>query len=93
MSKIDSILEDRGKSYGSYDINVEAVASIMGILHRVHKDKTGETLNLIDYSNLSYIVIKLVRLGATPDHLDSLKDIQGYAKLAEDYYTTLKVLK
>ena len=84
--KIDEILEQRGANYGSYKENVEAVAAIMLSLHKVHKEKTGEDLNLIDASNLQYQVIKLVRLAATPDHEDSWKDIQGYAKLAEEYY-------
>ena len=83
---VDKTLEERGNSYGSYKENVEAVADIMRNLNIVHKDKTGEDLNLIDFTNLNYQVIKLVRLAATPNHLDSWHDIQGYGKLAEEYY-------
>ncbi len=83
---VEKTLAERGESYGAFDINVEAIADIMGTLQHVHKAKTGEDLNLIDFTNLQYQVIKLVRLGATPNHKDSWLDIQGYAKLSEAYY-------
>ena len=83
---IDEVLEQRGNNYGDYKENVEAIANIMGELNKVHKAHTGEDFNLIDFTNLNYLVIKLVRLGATPNHLDSYLDLQGYSKLAKDYY-------
>ncbi len=83
---VDKVLKDRGESYGSFEVNVEAIATIMKELNHVHKCKTGEALNLIDFTHLHYQVIKLVRLGATPTHKDSWTDIQGYAKLSEAYY-------
>jgi uncharacterized protein YejL (UPF0352 family) len=86
MSSIDDTLKGRGKDYGDYKDNVEAIAKIMKTLNEVHKHKTAEDLNLIDFTNLNYAVIKLVRLAATPDHIDSWHDLQGYAKLAEKYY-------
>ena len=86
MPTLDETLEERGSSYGAFDVNVEGVAEIMGVLNHVHKCKTGMDLNLIDHTNLHYQVIKLVRLGATPAHQDSWRDLQGYAKLSEAYY-------
>ena len=83
---VDATLKERGKTYGSYKENVKAVAAIMKSLNDVHKDMNGVDMNLIDHCNLQYLVIKLVRLGATPSHLDSLHDMQGYAKLIEEYY-------
>lgn len=83
---IKETLKERGEIYGDYGLNVESIASIMNILQKLHHTNTGETMNLIDYSNLNYIVIKLVRLGVTPEHIDSWHDISGYAKLIEDYY-------
>jgi len=83
---VDKTLEERGESYGDFGVNIEAIATIMKELNHVHKCKTGEDLNLIDHTSLQYQVIKLVRLGATPDHKDSWLDIQGYAKLSEEYY-------
>ncbi len=87
MSKeIEDILEERGDSYGDFGVNIEAIATIMKELNHVHRCKNVEDLNLIDHMSLQYQVIKLVRLGATPAHLDSWKDLQGYAKLSEEYY-------
>jgi len=83
---LEETLEERGSSYGAFDVNVEAIAAIMKDLNHVHKCKTGEGLNLIDFTNLHYQVIKLARLAATPHHKDSWLDIQGYAKLSEAYY-------
>jgi len=84
--KVDELLADRGKDYGDFGVNVEAVAEVMKALQTVHICKTGKQMNLIDHCNLQYQVIKLVRLAATPNHIDSWKDVQGYAKLSEDYY-------
>ena len=83
---IEETLKDRGSNYGDYGVNVEGVATIMGELQHIHKAKTGEALNLIDYSNLNYLVIKLVRLAATPNHVDSYHDLAGYSTLMEEYY-------
>ncbi len=83
---VEETLKERGDSYGSFEVNVEGIATIMKELNHVHKCKTGEDLNLIDFTNLQYQVIKLVRLAATPNHKDSWLDIQGYAKLSEAYY-------
>ena len=84
---IENVLEERGNSYGNYNVNVEAIANIMDILNTVHFEKTGQPLSGADRVNLEYQVIKLVRLGATPSHKDSWIDVQGYGKLAEIYYS------
>ena len=85
-NQVEEILEERGNVYGDFDVNVEAIANIMRELNHVHKCKTEEDLSLIDFTNLNYQVIKMVRLAATPSHKDSWKDVQGYAKLSEEYY-------
>lgn len=84
---IETTLEERGKVYGQYSHNVDAVADIMRTLRKLHK-LAHEDLPLTpaDEVNLGYIVIKLVRLGVSPDHQDTWHDLQGYAKLAEGYY-------
>ena len=84
--KVDETLEQRGKVYGSYETNVQAVSDIMRTLQEVYREKNGVDMSLFDCTNIQYIVIKLVRLGATPNHKDSWLDIQGYAKLSEDMF-------
>jgi len=84
---IDKTLKERNKVYGDYKDNIEAVANIMDSLKCLHEcAHNNEPMPPQDEANLYYIVIKLARLGVTPNHIDSWHDLQGYAKLAEDYY-------
>ncbi len=80
-NEIVDILADRGKIYGSFKTNIEARGSIMDILDSIHSDKNHSKLSSVDYQALNDIVIKLVRLAATPEHIDSFVDISGYAQL------------
>ena len=90
MSKVDETLENRANSYGSFSANVEAVGNIIDILDNVRFDKEQIMLTPTERQHLTYQVIKLVRLGATPNHLDSWHDIQGYAKLSEEYFKNVQ---
>ena len=83
---IDNTLEERGKTYGEYKYNIIAIGNIMTSLHALHEQAHGIDMTPEDEANLYYIVIKLVRLGVSPNHLDTWHDLQGYAKLAEGYY-------
>ncbi len=87
---VDKTLKERGNNYGSYGANVEAISTIMDALDGVKVDKDGRRLTTIERTHLQYQVIKLVRLGATPEHVDSWHDIQGYANLSEKYFKGLK---
>lgn len=78
---LDEILEERGNAYGDFNLNVHSRGRILDILQQIHIDKTGNYLQGTDLQAINDIVIKLVRLGATPDHLDSWNDIAGYARL------------
>lgn len=80
-NKAVDILADRGKVYGSFKVNIEARANIMNILNSIHSDKNHSKLPSVDYQALNDIVIKLVRLAATPEHIDSWRDTSLYAKL------------
>lgn len=83
-NKVVDILADRGKVYGSFKVNIEARANIMDILNSIHSDKNDFELCSVDYQALNDIVIKLVRLAATPEHIDSYVDISGYSQLNID---------
>jgi len=81
QGKAEDILKDRGEVYGRYDVNLAARAEIMDTLNFLYKEKNKHDLYPIDGQALNDIVIKLVRLAASPEHLDSWLDIQGYAEL------------
>jgi len=78
---VNEILEDRGKVYGDFSVNLNARADIMSILDNVSKDKTGLIMDYLSRQAINDIVIKLVRLAATPDHIDSWEDTSNYARL------------
>ena len=84
---VDEILKERGKKYGSYELNLSSRAQILSILDEIHEEKNGELLSEINRQALNDIVIKLVRLAATPKHKDSWTDIAGYAKLNQELIT------
>lgn len=66
------IVGDRADAYGDLQENAEKVAAILRVL--------GLTETALDYP-LAMIVVKLVRLSNSPDHVDSWVDIAGYAGL------------
>ena len=75
------ILEERGKVYGNFKMNLLCRADIMATLNQVAVSKTGRLLSNQDYQAINDIVIKLARLAASPEHKDSWEDIAGYATL------------
>ncbi len=87
---VEKTLKERGSNYGSYGANVEAVATIMNTLDGLKVEKDNRRLTAIERTHLQYLVIKLVRLGAAPEHADSWHDVQGYAKLSEEYFKEAK---
>ena len=83
---VDKVLEQRGKVYGDFNIGTKCFSIIMEALNAIHCDKNGKPLNKEDEIKLYYIVMKLIRVAATPDHIDSWVNIQGYAKKIEETY-------
>lgn len=84
MSDVKETLNQRGSIYGDYGRGIEARNQIMDVLDQHHAIQNGHQLPAKYRTMLLDIVSKLVRLGATPDHLDSIHDVQGYAKLYEE---------
>lgn len=87
METVNKTLEQRGEFYGSYTVGSNEFAKILDSVKTIFKDKNGVEMSNSDLVHINYIIMKLVRLSATPNHLDSWHDIQGYAKLAELHYT------
>ena len=90
MEDVKNTLEQRGANYGSFEVGTKNFAKILGALKDIYKDKNGKEPSELEFLPIIYLVMKLVRLGATPDHIDSWHDIQGYAKLGEDMYNKNK---
>ena len=77
----NEILKERGSVYGDFRTNLLARANIMNNLDKVHLGKTTEKLDSVHYQAINDIVIKLVRLAASPEHIDSWRDLSLYAQL------------
>jgi len=78
----EEIVKERAKKYGDpaqFFVALEEVWTIMDVL------KAGSP-NHIDgvHANLKMIVMKALRLCHTPDHKDSLVDIEGYKICLEE---------
>ena len=86
MDAVNKTLENRGKDYGSFEVGTKEFASIMDSLETIYIDKNGDVPSYKEFLPIIYLVMKLVRVGATPNHIDSWHDIQGYAKLTEEMY-------
>lgn len=78
--EIEKLIEQRGKEYGDPKAAFDFVAKSFAA-YQANK-RTTETLAQ-DHA-VYMILTKLSRIAYTPDHLDSWRDIQGYAKIGEN---------
>lgn len=90
MENVKDTLNQRGEVYGSFEVGTTGFAGIIDNLKKIFVDKNRREPTEKEFLPIYYLVMKLVRLGATPDHIDSWHDIQGYAKLTEDMYKKYK---
>ena len=81
MEEINKLLDQRQSVYGDFGKGVRLEAKMMQLLNKIHKEHNGHLLSDRHQSYFFRILIKLSRLGVSPDHLDSWKDIEGYAHL------------
>lgn len=85
MSNVNKTLEDRGAHYGKYSEGVKLRATIMNLIKDRHLEANGDCMPRVFESMMWDLVNKLSRLAVSPDHIDTIHDIGGYAKLYEDY--------
>lgn len=81
---IESTLEERGKRYGSFALEAQAIMSIKRILF----PENGPAIEMPDICRQAaeMIVVKLVRaMRGDPMYGDNWHDMIGYAKLVEDW--------
>ncbi len=80
---VDEILKERGSVYGSYKSGVDS----RGIILKALKDQYLIINEIIMPESqevwLMDLINKLARLSSNPNHLDSIHDLIGYAKLIE----------
>lgn len=83
MNEAREVIRERAKIYGP---TWTLTSKLIAILHNLgHMDSImGDG---IVYHNWFMILSKLMRLLASPRHIDSWVDIAGYAQLVIDYMT------
>ena len=82
-SSVDELLEQRCRVYGDFGLGTGTEALILQSLCNMHEATNKKTMSPQHQVWLAKIVMKLVRLGATPTHIDSWLDISGYATLVK----------
>ncbi len=81
--QIGAILRERGKMYGNFLRQAGIAADLKGIM-RAHIDWTMQ-LAPDQREALEMIAVKIARiLNGNPNHGDSWRDIEGYARLVAD---------
>ena len=81
---LEDTLRQRGQIYGDYRGDVETKVKIMEIILNRYYEVNDKPMPARDMEHLHPIVMKLVRIAASPRHLDSWHDLAGYAVLVED---------
>ena len=77
---VDEVLEERGKSYGTYE---SGVVFRTEFLNSIEKRK-GKNLTNKEQVIWNDIAMKLSRLAFDIEHDDSWTDLQGYAKIIQE---------
>ena len=78
-------MSSRQENYGSYEDGTVFRAQIMEAIRTRYTQHHGNLMNPMYEMMIWDIVNKISRLAVTPDHLDSIHDIVGYATLYESY--------
>tara|TARA_R110000765_G_scaffold211103_1_gene316211 strand:- start:56 stop:334 length:279 start_codon:yes stop_codon:yes gene_type:complete len=69
---IQSVTQDRGRDYGHPKDTFANIAALQCVVRSCPNPAIRHALEMI--------CVKLVRLTVTPDHMDSVIDIAGYAR-------------
>jgi Domain of unknown function (DUF6378) len=83
MTTTDQVIKERGEVYGDFFEGITLEAQIIQLLKDRYKHHYGLEMGLVYQMYFSKIAMKLSRLAVTPDHVDSWRDIAGYAHLVE----------
>lgn len=80
MSEINSIQIERGNVYGKFELQCKAVGCIVKTLCNT-AILNGNPPEDERIGAFAYMAIKLARYAVSPDHKDTLVDLESYANL------------
>lgn len=81
---VEETLESRGEIYGDYLGGTVFRTEVMAAIRERYMANTGFPMPRLYQTMIFDIVNKLSRLAVTPNHIDTVHDIIGYAKLYEE---------
>lgn len=92
MADLNETLAERGSRYGDFTDHARIAQQLQDVMHRSGEagpDMAGNrgwrALSPVQKQALTVIADKIARiLSGDPNYTDNWRDIQGYAKLAED---------
>jgi len=88
---ISDTLANRNKKYGDYGAGIKLRADIIELLLKFYSEQNdGAQMAKLYEGAIFDIVNKLCRLGTTPNHTDSWRDIAGYSLLMEKHLNNTK---
>ena len=88
IDKMKVVLENRGDDYGTPRHNHGIASDLINAYLKHHPNK--DNLQPED-TMIMMVLIKVARLVSTPQHIDSIMDIAGYAFCAIDAINELKL--
>lgn len=83
---IDEKIKERKSNYGDYTGASELRSNIMELLNKRRSNTSGKLFTPLEEIMILDIVNKLTRIAATPDHLDSWEDMEGYSRRIKEHY-------
>lgn len=83
MDEIEKILDERGKAYGDYR---DLAYTSQRLKNALHHTPNWKELPSFVREGLEMICVKMARIGHGENiHVDSFKDLAGYARLMVKY--------
>ena len=81
-NSIESIQAERGSVYGKFEFQAECVGNIIGACVTASR-QGGELMSMgsKEIGAVAYIAIKLARYAVSPQHADTLIDLESYCNL------------
>ena len=79
---ISEIQKERGSVYGKFEYQAQCVGDIIGACLTASR-QGGEPMSMgsKQIGAVAYIAIKLARYAVTPDHVDTVTDLESYCNL------------
>ena len=87
------MIVDRSKEYGPFAESIALEAHIMASITSRYRMANGIDMAMMSQVHISKIVLKLVRLANSPNHVDTWDDISYYAEQISNHIKEQDIAK